>query len=222
MIVIRRRTKQKINKSVSLSRYINNNKYIFPVKGAWQIDGNFDCIPYHRQRHVDEFAFDLCKLDKNLRLSKGENTKEDDYPCYGEEVYAIADGTVVKVYNNFDVNTIGKSSDELKQLEHVHGQWPVICGNFVTIKHSGGECSTYAHLIYKSIRVKPGDKVKQGQIIGLVGNTGLSSCPHLHFELRYGNTANSRGLPCCFTNIIGTQGEKIDLITEEYTIVHAE
>lgn len=78
------------------------------------------------------------------------------------------------------------------------------------------------HLQYHSINLKVGDIVKQGQVIGLVGNTGLSGCPHLHFELKNGIGATDRSLPCSFTNIYNSNGDAFNIIAEEYTILHAK
>ena len=55
-------------------------------------------------------------------------------------------------------------------------------GNAIKIKHANGMYTLYAHL--KSVKVKKGDKVKKGQIIGVMGNTGNSYGRHLHFEVR--------------------------------------
>lgn len=55
-------------------------------------------------------------------------------------------------------------------------------GNAVVIKHAGGTFSQYAHLL--KVEVKVGDTVRAGQRIGLSGNTGNSTGPHLHFEIR--------------------------------------
>lgn len=60
-------------------------------------------------------------------------------------------------------------------------------GNFVKIKHENGYYTLYAHLKYNSIPVKIGDKVKQGDVIGYMGNTGHSLGAHLHFEVRNNN-----------------------------------
>ncbi len=62
-------------------------------------------------------------------------------------------------------------------------------GNRVAINHGFGYRSVYAHL--SKVQVKPGDQVKRGQIVGLSGNTGRSSGPHLHYTLYYhGKTIN--------------------------------
>ncbi len=56
-------------------------------------------------------------------------------------------------------------------------------GNFVEIEHANGLGSGYAHLSRFSAAAQPGKKVKAGEVIGYVGSTGLSTGPHLHFEL---------------------------------------
>ncbi|GMO57205.1 MAG: M23 family metallopeptidase [Termitinemataceae bacterium] len=66
-----------------------------------------------------------------------------------------------------------------------------IYGNFVTIAHEGGWISLYGHL--SQIDTVSGSTVKAGQVIGKVGSTGLSTGPHLHFELRQSNKALDPG-----------------------------
>jgi hypothetical protein len=56
-------------------------------------------------------------------------------------------------------------------------------GNFVVIRHINGLETLYAHLSY--LKVKIGQMVKAGEVIGLVGSTGLSTSPHLHFGILY-------------------------------------
>ena len=57
-------------------------------------------------------------------------------------------------------------------------------GNFVKIKHADGYCTFYAHLKYGTIKVKKGDKVKEKQVLGYMGDTGYAFGAHLHWELR--------------------------------------
>ncbi|MCL1820026.1 MAG: M23 family metallopeptidase [Oscillospiraceae bacterium] len=89
----------------------------------------------------------------------------------GTEIVSFADGTVAST---------GKS---------------VTYGNYVLINHADGVATFYAHC--DKILVKHGAKVKVGQVIALVGNTGMSTGPHLHFEVRH----NGRLLePVYYTN----------------------
>ncbi len=62
-------------------------------------------------------------------------------------------------------------------------------GNYVRLNHSGGIATGYAHM--SRIVARPGDRVRQGQLIGYVGSTGLSTGPHLHYEMfRNGQAIN--------------------------------
>lgn len=60
-------------------------------------------------------------------------------------------------------------------------------GNYVIVQHAAGLRTLYAHLLASV--VKPGETVRQGQVLGFVGSTGNSTGPHTHFEARVENTA---------------------------------
>jgi murein DD-endopeptidase MepM/ murein hydrolase activator NlpD len=63
--------------------------------------------------------------------------------------------------------------------------WTGGYGRQVRIMHSGGVMTTYSHM--SSMAAVPGTSVRQGQVIGYVGSSGLSTGPHLHFEVRINN-----------------------------------
>lgn len=83
----------------------------------------------------------------------------------GTPIYATADGLVLDPYANSSMSGYGK---------------------VVVINHGFGYQTLYGHL--SKILVKPGDKVKRGQIIGHMGSTGRSKGPHLHYEIHYKGT----------------------------------
>ncbi len=82
---------------------------------------------------------------------------------FGTPIMAAADGIVAAA----DVSTVGY-------------------GDHVIIAHAGGLLTLYGHL--EAMMVKPGDAVKAGQVIGLLGSTGNSTGPHCHFEVRVSGT----------------------------------
>jgi len=78
----------------------------------------------------------------------------------------------------------------------------VVPGNTVIIEHANHEFSFMAHLKKGSITVKEGQEVKQGEVIGKLGNTGNSTAPHLHYHLMdKESTFTGRSIPIKFENI---------------------
>src|SRR5207244_831395 len=74
-------------------------------------------------------------------------------------------------------------------------------GNFVQLRHGGNMGTGYAHM--SRIAVSPGEHVRQGQVIGYVGSTGLSTGPHLHFEVyRGGEAINPKSVAFVTTSLL--------------------
>ena len=65
-------------------------------------------------------------------------------------------------------------------------------GNYVVIDHGGGLTTLYAHM--SVVKVSPGDTVSQGTVIGITGNTGASTGPHLHYEVRTTTIVNGKSV----------------------------
>lgn len=83
---------------------------------------------------------------------------------------AHSDGIVVEAVSDCNYNT--------------YPQGPNIYGNYVKIKHDDGYYTLYAHIKYGTVKVKKGQKVKKGETLGYMGNTGYSNGGHCHFEVR--------------------------------------
>ena len=108
------------------------------------------------------------------QTSNGNVTLAMDFLGYGKELYAVADGTVVDVRDDMPDNGIYK----VPPFSFSTGP-----GNNVIIDIGNNKYACYVHAIPGSIRVKKGDTVKEGQVIALLGNSGQSDIPHLHFEV---------------------------------------
>jgi Peptidase family M23 len=131
---------------------------------------------------AQRFAIDYVKLDSAGRSFTGDRTKNASYYAYGKEALAVADGRVVSVKDGIPENVPGPDSRAVPITLETVG------GNFVIVDIGGGRYAFYAHLQPGSLRVHPGDRVRRGQVLGLVGNSGNSTEPHLHFHLSDGTS----------------------------------
>ena len=113
------------------------------------------------------------------------------YYSYGKPVLAVANGTVVRVKDGIPNNPPGHTGAESLKLS-----LETIAGNLVVLDLGQGQFAYYAHLQPGSLRVKAGQRVKRGQLLALVGNSGSSFEPHLHFEVTTSSTPMvGEGLP---------------------------
>ncbi|HEX5489864.1 MAG TPA: peptidoglycan DD-metalloendopeptidase family protein [Candidatus Udaeobacter sp.] len=123
------------------------------------------------------FAIDWMRLDEQGRLVHGPENDVRNYNDYGADVLAVADAKVVSVLNNLDDQVPGRLPEPSSiTIETVDG-------NHVVLDLGGGHFAFYAHLQKGSVKVRPGDSVKRGAVLGKLGNTGNTSAPHLHFHI---------------------------------------
>jgi len=163
-----------------------------PFDGEWYVFWGGRTIEqnYHAVARSQRFAHDLM-IRKDGVSHAGEGKALTDYYCYGRPVLAPAAGTVVWAENARPDQPIG-----VGDREH-------LIGNGVVIDHGNGEFSLLAHMKPGSVKVKAGDKVKAGQAIGAVGNSGNTSEPHLHYHLQNGpDMRDSDGLPAFFQDLV--------------------
>jgi hypothetical protein len=178
-----------------------------PLKGKHWVVGGGCCTPYSYHRgatlpingavHVAErFAIDFVQLNDKNMLFDGDMKEVSDYAYFGDEVYSVADGTVVATENNLPEQIPGKlPADATIQMAG---------GNYAVLDIGNSHYAFYAHMQPGSVRVKAGDKVATGQVLGLLGNSGNTDTPHLHFHIMDGpSPLLANGLPYVFTSFTG-------------------
>jgi murein DD-endopeptidase len=146
-------------------------------------------IPIGGGAHISQrFAIDWVRLGDDGQTFTGDRLDNKNYRAYGSDALAVADGTVVAFKDGIPENVPPGRAVPIT-LETVGG-------NHVILDIGGGRYAFYAHLQPGKIRVKIGERVKRGQVVGLVGNSGNSTEPHLHFHICNANSPlGSEGLP---------------------------
>ena len=170
----------------------NNTKMKLPFKGEWSVTWGGDTKEqnYHVESVAQKNAFDFLIYDEKGLTHKGTGEANEDYYAFGKELYAPCDGEVVLVVDGIKDNIPGV-------LNPIY-----IPGNTVIIKTANGEFVFFAHFKQHSIVVMQGQKVTTGALLGLCGNSGNSSEPHLHFHLQ--NTEDmtkATGAKCFFDQL---------------------
>jgi hypothetical protein len=152
---------------------LNDLKYIklnLPFMGYWMVSQGYNGNITHKGDW--SHALDFVITDEEQNTYQYPGTLPEHFYCFNKPVLACGDGTVELVVNHVEDNAIGK--------ENMKENW----GNTVVIRHVTGLYSKVSHLKKNSIKVKSGDIVKQGDLLGLCGNSGRSPEPHLHFQLQ--------------------------------------
>jgi hypothetical protein len=137
---------------------------------------------------AQRFAVDWEELDDQGHIRNGPQDKLESYTIFGKPVLAVADAVVVSVTDGLPEQTPGKYPTNISLDE--------ADGNSVILDLGQQHYAMYAHMQPGSIRVHKGESVKVGQVIGLVGDTGNSLVPHLHFQVMdRASSLASNGLP---------------------------
>lgn len=144
---------------------------------------------YHVDAPDQRYAYDLIIVDDEGRSYQGSGLRNEQYYCWGRPILAPADATVAAAEDGVE--------DNLPLLQ-MNERQP--SGNHVLLDFGHGEYGLFAHLRKGSVRVRPGQQVRVGELLGQCGNSGHSSEPHLHLHLQDGPTLfRAHGLPVTFT-----------------------
>ncbi|MGV3654654.1 MAG: M23 family metallopeptidase [Noviherbaspirillum sp.] len=150
------------------------------VRAALPINGKL--------RHAQRFAVDWEQVDSQNRIYSGPKQNLSSYHIHGKAALAVADARVASTTDGFPEQIPGEypASIDLEEAD----------GNSVVLDLGNGKYALYAHLQPDTIQVSAGQMVRRGQVLGLVGNSGNSVAPHLHFHVMDSpSPLDANGLP---------------------------
>jgi hypothetical protein len=190
-----------------------------PLVGTNWVDANSCCdMTPHRMAlnplngqlwAAERFAIDYVQLRPDNRLFNGDKTKPESYPAFGADIHAVADGSVVGVLDGLPEQVPGTNPSGLPLEQYA--------GNHIVQDLGDGNFALYAHLKTGSVKVKVGDQLSSGQVIALLGNSGNTDGPHLHFHvMSTPDPLRSNGLPFVLSSF--TLDERIASMDVEYVI----
>ena len=191
-----------------------------PLRGDGWIVGNGCCeaLTSHRGALLpvngilangERYAIDFIQVQPNGMLATGPLTELSSYPFFGDEVIAAAAGKVVRVVDRYPETPPGALPPSTAAGAG---------GNYVSVEVGDGRYAFYAHLQPGSIKVEVGDRVRVGQPIALLGSSGNSNAPHLHFQMMDGpEPVESSGVPYRFSrfSVAGTLTNFAGLFDDE-------
>ena len=196
------KTETELATEVPLVTYQQKTSLIFPLRGPaivtqgmWNNGGH--------SGFSSQFALDVNALTANYAAMLKDSEDLDAYATWGREVLAPADGMVVYTRNDVPDNGPGVAPDTVfpKLPEPIEAS----AGNAVVISHGNSEYSVMMHMQKGSVRVIKGQTIKRGDVVGLIGSSGDSFGPHLHFQVQTGpELFKHPSVPVVFENLKGT------------------
>ena len=162
-----------------------------PLAGPGWVAANGLAAPDHRRSvnlvdghpfWAQRFAIDWIRIAPDGLALHGDPGRNESYAAEDVPVLAVADAVVASVKDGLPENA-GANVDRALPVT-----LDTIAGNDVILDLGGGRYALYGHLRPGSLLVKPGDRVKAGQVLARLGNSGNSDAPHLHFQVMDANS----------------------------------
>jgi len=133
------------------------------------------------------FAIDWIR-EVDGRFYSGDGMQNTDWVGFGEPIHAVADGTVVLTRDGLpDIPPMTKNPGLRTPEDYA--------GNNVIVAIGHGRYAVFDHLVRGSVRVRRGQRVRAGQVVGKLGNSGNTDGPHLHFGIEARPDSLAQGLP---------------------------
>jgi len=157
-------------------------EYRLPFEGRWFVlqGGDTLNVNQHMRVRAQRFGIDFMKVGGKTgrELTRGRGKSVEDFFSWGQTVLSPVDGEVVSAVATFPDNPLGTRDTKNPG------------GNYVVIKAAEDRYVFLAHMQNGSIKVKAGDRVKRGELLGLCGNSGNTDAPHIHMHVQDTPTLN--------------------------------
>jgi urea transporter/murein DD-endopeptidase MepM/ murein hydrolase activator NlpD len=168
-----------------------------PFSGRWTVWQGFNDQWTHKGPW--KYALDFVITDERGKTYKGDGYYLSDYYAYRKPVLSPVSGIVVEVVDGYPDNPPGEADKE--------NNW----GNYVLIQDWRGFYVLLCHFAQNSIKVKKGDRVEKGTLLGLCGNSGYSPQPHIHMHVQLLPKVGSPTVPFVIESYINSEGRFFDL-----------
>jgi murein DD-endopeptidase len=174
-----------------------------PVEGAgWVASHALSNTSSHRRtllaidgraRIAQRFAIDFTRIAADGQVFHGDPAKNANWEPYGAAVLAVADGRVAQMQDGIPEN------DPTAETKAVPITLTTVAGNYLILDLGDGRFALYAHLKPGSFAVRQGVRVRRGQQLARLGNSGQSDAPHLHLHIMNApSPLAAEGLPIAF------------------------
>jgi len=184
---------------VTISSPVKGNNWLFTNQSTNLYHFNALFFMYGRVFSFERFAFDNVQLNDELTTwFDGDPLDNNSYFNYRDTLYAVAGGTVVLIQDGLPENSGNAHNVTFQSADEY-------AGNFLVQDIGGGHYAYYCHCAPYSFLVNMGDTLLEGDPLALLGNSGNSELPHLHFHITDGpGIWNSNGVPFVLKHYIKT------------------
>ncbi|MEU7581921.1 M23 family metallopeptidase [Streptomyces sp. NPDC041068] len=206
-----------------------------PVTGRWSaLNSPADKVPSHGTHSLGQtYAIDITAESEDPEHGRPRPVwfwpiawRNQDFPAFGAPLYAVADATVVHAEDG-QRDHLSRSSLAgvlyfwlIEGVGRSIGGTRRIVGNHVVLDLGEGTYAVYAHVRQGSLKVRAGDKVLAGQVLGQCGNSGNSTEPHVHFQLMDGpDLDTARGVPFTWRGVGVPANGEVFTVAEASTTV---